>query len=681
MTSKHWALVSGAVACLKVTAFGGMLLGAANTQAEPFTQELAFPGYSGFLNVPSSTVLPLGQADVQWSDQGFVNGRYRYNQNVSGAFGVFPYVEVGGRVIWDETHSNCYTEGCGIRDLSANLKLQAPFIPENWFTLAAGIQDLGGETDNFEAVYIAAGRHLGPLELTLGYGDPKSAVPRYLDGAFGALSFKPFPWLNFIAEHDSQDFRFGAGVASPRGWLPAGVQVKAKVMAYDRGEYADDRRFASIGISIPFGNAGSRPRLEQVSQASVAAESSEREVSRSSEQPDLMPSQAMPAVSDTSTNNPDVARKIGEQLVAAGYERVSTASVGDTLHVRWENNLYNRDERDALYDVAHRVKSFSGTHRQAQLTLLNQAIPVTSRTVSLEGDEAPYALSAKLSPGGIFLQGQEQMPEWQFEGSYGPTWKPRLTFRPNISSGVATEYGVWDASVALGTELSASLWPGALVSASYNAEFYSTEDFERGGVFYNDRQRTDLIEAEIQQTLRLLPWAYTSVHAGRYAFDYQGMLNETMLLTPNGHHSLAFVGGYFRHRDLDDVTRRQALARYSYYHPSWDVQVDIYGGQFFAEDTGVRVDSRFWFGDHALALQYKNTDAEFVSLGWVIPLTPVKDRQFKYLQLQGDADWTYSVQTRINEDKNITSFGGAAIVQSANPLREVYFNRGRLSHQ
>ncbi|MDX1756676.1 MAG: YjbH domain-containing protein [Marinobacter sp.] len=681
MTSKHWALVSGAVACLKAAAIGGVLLGPESTQAEPFTRELAFPGYSGFLNVPSSTVLPRGQADVQWSDQGFVNGRYRYNQNVSGAFGVFPYVEVGGRVIWDETHSNCYTEGCGIRDLSANVKLQVPLIPQDWFTLAAGIQDLGGETDDFEAVYLAAGRQFGPLEVTLGYGDPKSTVPRYLDGAFGAVSFKPFPWLNFMAEHDSQDFRVGAGVTSPQGWLPGGLQVKGKVMAYDRGEYADDRRFASIGISIPFGNAGTRPQLAQGAPGPGPVPGRESPASAStglSARPTAL--EQKPTEANTSTHNTDVARIMGVQLVEAGYERVSTASVGDTLHVRWENNLYNRDERDALYDVVRRAQSVSGAHKQVQLTLLNQAIPVVSRTVSLEGEDALYTLGAAFAPGGILQRGNEPEPDWQFEGSYGPTWKPRLTFRPNISSGVATEYGVWDASVALGTELSASLWPGALVSASYNAEFYSSEDFERGGVFYNDRQRTDLIEAEIQQTLRLLPWAYTAVHAGRYAFDYRGVLNETMVLTPGGHHSLAFVGGYFRHQDLDDFTRRQALARYSYYNPNWDVQLDVYGGQFFAEDTGVRVDSRFWFGDYALTLQYKNTDAEFVSLGWVIPLTPVKDRQFKYLQLQGDADWSYSVQTRINEDKNITSFGGAAIVQSANPLREVYFNRGRLSN-
>ncbi len=681
MTSKHWTLVSGAVACLKLAVVGSALSFPA--MAQNVDHDLAFPGYSGFLNVPSATVLPRGQADVQWSDQAFVRGEYGHYQNVSGTFGVFPYIEAGGRVAWAETQSNCYQGGCGgIRDLSANIKVQAPFIPEEWFSLAVGVQDLGGEVDFFDATYIVAGRRFGPLEFALGYGDP-DLPERYLDGAFGAVSFRPFSWLNFMAEHDSQDLRVGAGVTTPRGWLPGGAHLKAKVLGYDRGEHANDRRFASIGISIPFGNAGARPRLvrdepvlgqkdpetqQETSSALVAGDSTP--VAR----------EDSPALS-TRPEAVDRARGLGEELVNAGYERVRVASVDDTLHVRWENNLYNRDERDALYDVASRAQRAAGSHRMARLTLLNQGLPVVSRTVPLDPEAELVALEGEFAPGGVLPGEDSSVSNWDFQGSYGPTWKPRLTFRPNITSGVATEYGVWDASVALGTELSASLWPGALVSATYNAEFYSSEDFEKGGVFFDDRQRTDLIEAEIQQSLRVMPWMYTSVHAGRYAFDYRGALNETLILSPGGHHSLGFIGGYFRHREFDDISRRQALARYSYFNPGLDMQVDVYGGQFFAEDTGVRVDSRFWFGDYAVTLQYKNTDAEFVSLGWVIPLTPVKDHQFRYLQLRGDADWSYSVQTRINDDLNYTAFGGAGIVQSANPLREVYLNRGRFSNQ
>ncbi len=108
-----------------------------------------------------------------------------------------------------------------------------------------------------------AGKTLGPVELALGYGDPKT-TPRYLDGAFGAVSYRPLPWLNLMAEHDSQDVRLGVGASSPQGWLPYGLQVKAKVLAYDEGDSDNGRNFFSVGVSLPFGNAPSKQRLQLV---------------------------------------------------------------------------------------------------------------------------------------------------------------------------------------------------------------------------------------------------------------------------------------------------------------------------------------------------------------------------------------------------------------------------------
>lgn len=662
MISKHWTQVGGAITRLKPLIMLAPLLLSPPAQAQEYQASLAFPGYSGFLNVPSATALNHGQADVQWSDQAYLSGRgkfgdgrYGHLNNVSGTFGIFPLVEVGGRLTWDKTNTNCFTEGCTIRDLSANVKIQAPLIPSDWFSLAAGIQDIGGETDDFEATYIVAGKRLGPVELTVGFGAPQE-TPRYLDGAFGALAYIPFEGVTLIAEHDGSDARLGVELASLQGWLPIGMQLKGKVLAWDDGPTASDRQFASVGLSIPFGNASSKKRLVK---KPASAE------------------KAYPlSVEANNESGKAVARGIGEALVSQGYDRVKTASKGDTLFVHWENNLYNRDERDSILDVARKTHRAAGTHSKAELTLLNQGLPVLTQTVSLADDE-PYSVTRQFSEPAHLRQ---QQLDWDFSGSYGPTWKPRLTLSPSISSGVATEYGVWDSSVALSSELSFSLWPGALVSARYDAEVYQTDDFERGRVFYNSRQRTDLVEAEIQQTFKLHPQLLTSFHAGRYAINYNGALNETLLLSPGGRHAIGFLGGTFSHRDSPEFDAEQRLAQYSYYNPALDAQLNIYAGQFFAKDTGFRIDSRFWFGDYALTLQYKNTDAEFIGLGWVIPLTPEKDHQFRYLQVKGDADWNYSVQTRINEDKNTLSAGGAGKVDSGNPLREVYLNRGRLAH-
>ncbi|WP_152207626.1 YjbH domain-containing protein [Marinobacter changyiensis] len=677
MTSKHWTLVGGAVACLTpVAVITSLGLFSLQAQAQSPQRDLAFPGYSGFLNVPSATVLNRGQAAVQWSDQAYINTRYHYEDgyhhlnNVSGTFGIFPNVELGGRLTWDKTHAGRFVEFGGIRDLSANVKIQAPFIPEEWFTLAAGAQDLGGETGDFEAFYLVAGRQLGPVEVALGYGKPE-ATPRYLDGAFGAVSYRPLPWLSIMAEHDSLDARLGIGATSPQGWLPYGLQVKGKVLAWDEGDTDNDRHFASLGLSMPFGNAPRKQRLQPVPAA--PAEENANKAQNAPPQAGQVASTTETSTKSTREAGKQTARQIGEHLVNAGYDRVRTASDGDTLHIWWENNLYNRDERDSILDVARTAHNAVGSHQQAELTLLNQGLPVLSQTVALS-EQQPYRIKGQFAETTLF---NSQQPEWDFEGSYGPSWKPRLTLSPSISSGVATEYGVWDASVALSSELAFSLWPGALASARYDAEIYQTDDFDKGGVFYNSRQRTGLVEADIQQAFKLHPQLLTAFHAGRYALDYNGGFNETLLLSPGGRHAVGILAGRFSHTNNRGDDRTQALAQYSYYNPGLDAQFTVYGGQFFAEDEGIRLDSRFWFGDYALTLQYKNTDAEFVSLGWVIPLTPTKGRQFKYLQIKGDADFNYAVQTRINEDANTVSFGGAGIVNSSNPLREVYLNRGR----
>lgn len=664
------ALFTGAYSC---TAFS------AGVSSSP--KDLAFPGYSGFLNVPSATVVDHGQADVQWSDQGFVGGQYGHYKNVSGLFGVLPFVEVGGRVIWAQTQSNCYTTGCGgIRDLSANVKVQAPFIPKNWFTLALGAQDLGGETGNFKSVYVAAGKELGPVEFTLGYADTREAN-RYLDGAFGAVSYRPVPWFGMIAEYDSMDARGGFSVATPQGWLPAGAQLKAKVLAYDEGDTDNDRHFASVGISIPFGNARSKQqRMRPVEPPARPEPNIEPQaVSQAERPPESQPEEAAQelAGSDVGSEpgkNARAAKVLGKQLVAEGYDRVRTASRNGTLFVQWENNVYNRDERESVAEVAQKARAVVAKHQTVELTLLNQGLPVVTRT--LASTSPSNRMQGEFSQYGAF---EADKLDWDFEGSYGPHWKPRLTLSPSISSGVATEYGVWDASVALSSKLDFSLWPGALASARYDAEIYHTEDFDEGGVFYNSRQRTDLVEAEIQQTLRLHPQLYTSIHAGRYALDYNGVINETLWMSPSGNHGVGFIGGSFKHVDNSNWDKRQSLAQYTYYNANRDVQFTASAGRFFSEDTGFRLDSRFWFGDYAITLQYKNTDAQFVALGWVIPLTPVKNKSFRYLQIKGDADFNYAVQTRVNEDTNDVG-GGAGIVKSSNPLRKVYFNRGRLTN-
>lgn len=672
---------------------GGVLLGAATLVSA--ADDLAFPGYSGYLNVPSATVLNHAQADLQYSDQGWINSDYEHRRNFSGAVGIFPFVEVGGRLTWDETHTPFANE---VRDLSANMKVQMPLLPEEWFTLAAGVQDLGGAANNFGANYVVAGRAFGPLELALGYGQTDEPG-RYLDGAFGAVSWRAFEWLNLMAEYDAVDARVGAGLASPRGWLPAGMQLKGKVMATDSGDNESGRHYFSVGLSLPLGHRNQRhdvqfldvgdgrlqgkllqtsecpPNCRSLPASDPAGTAGITEQGGAPEQGNRVQGtlpQSLAGQAPTQEQLPvevGSSKSLGDVLVRAGYERVAVSEDNGQPVIRFENNVYNRDEREALWDAAQRLHAAQSGHASVQLVLLNQGIVVARRHVRLEGD-APRLASVP----------DTALPNtWQPVEGNGPWWKPRVMLSPNITSAIGTEYGVWDASYALGTEVSASLWKGALAAATWNTAVYDNDDFEEGQVFYNERQRSDLLNAEVQQTFRLHKQLFTSMYAGRYQYDYDGVLNETLLFSPSRRHAIGYIGGAFQHVDIDGLDPQQMLGRYSYYHPGHDVQLHVYGGEFFEGDHGVRAEGRFWFGDYAVTLTYKNTDAEFIGLGVVLPLTPVKDRQWRYLQVRGNPDWTYTVQTRINEDRNVLSFGSALMVRSPNTLERTYLNRLRLA--
>ena len=156
-------------------------ISAANAQYD----SLSLQGYSGLLNIPNAHVTTHGTGFIQYSDQMFRDGEYVHNDNLSGSFGIFTNVEVGGRIAWFHSKTNLYTEESEPRDLSANIKLKIPFIPDNWFSIAVGEQDVGGEASFFDAKYAVISRSFGPIRFDAGYGD--SIENQRLDGAFGGF--------------------------------------------------------------------------------------------------------------------------------------------------------------------------------------------------------------------------------------------------------------------------------------------------------------------------------------------------------------------------------------------------------------------------------------------------------------------------------------------------------------
>ena len=165
---------------------------------------LSFQGYTGLLNTPNAEVIPYGEWVLQYSDQVELGSRFEHGDNYTPAFGIFPNVELNGRLAAESTHTNLFRDP-ELRDLSANIKIQVPFIPRDWFAIAIGLQDIGGEADAFDTQYMVVSRELfDHVRISAGVGRADGAASTgRLDGEFGGLEWAPWPWLTLLTEYDA----------------------------------------------------------------------------------------------------------------------------------------------------------------------------------------------------------------------------------------------------------------------------------------------------------------------------------------------------------------------------------------------------------------------------------------------------------------------------------------------
>ena len=650
-------------------------------------------GYTGALNVPSAYTLQTGEAVLQYANSFITSDRYEHNHDAIVNFGLLPNLEVGARIAWDTTHTNCYLQNCGVRDLSANAKLALPLIPDNWFKLAVGAQDLGGEVKYFSSKYVVASKQFQYGRIDVGYG--KTVQPnRYLSGNFIAVEVQPVNWFSLISEYDAKDFNAGVRVGLPTAWRPKGIRPEVKFMAYSNRNTNRDELFLSLSVSISMGDskANSTSRLVADSQVEAATAPQQMSKSGASEQGNAKPRD--PEASLTLPPNEKSGafyRALGEQLISDKFESVMVGECNNELYVAFENNQFNRNELDALALALARVANYAqGIYVDAHVILRNLRVPVLDVVVRIHKNDdiklvrgaKPFSVVATRYPDNDLLKGVN----WIFNGSYGLLVKPRIALSPNLVTAVATEYGVFDYSLALQTDLSVSPWRGALLSATYNLPLDQTRNFDSyvpdyglKGVFFEQRQRKLWSEYELQQTLKFGSNLYTAFHAGHYMNDYSGAYNQTVWLSPKGQHKIGLRVGEFIKENGPLVKYDSELLSYRYFLSDRDVSIEATFGRFFEGDKGFRVDSRFWFGESAITLTYKKTDAQFVGLGWSIPLTPRRDLNTRYAVISGREDWSYGLQTRIREPSNYTGFGTALIPGGRNDIERAFLNRDRLS--
>ena len=162
-------------------------------------------------------------------------------------------------------------------------------------------------------------------------------------------------------------------------------------------------------------------------------------------------------------------------------------------------------------------------------------------------------------------------------------------------------------------------------------------------------------------------------------FDYYGFINETTWLSSGGRHQLSANIAKFEYQDYE-VSRDYHLLEYQFNWSEQDITLHASMGKFWALDEGVKVESRFWFGDSYIAIYAADTASQQVGIAFSIPLSPRKDMSVTpYGQIKGNEAWRHGVTTRVGESHNALVRGQASKMYTRINMERTFLNQGRNS--
>ncbi|HUD34921.1 MAG TPA: YjbH domain-containing protein, partial [Variovorax sp.] len=727
-------------------------------------------GTSGLSVTPTAPLLPWGTLGLAYDNQvvgGPVNRVHGTDgHNLVAGFGLLPNLEISGRIAANTLNTNCYTENCGIRDLSFNFKAGAPLDRDRRWFIAAGATDLGGQTGNFRSLYgVLTYRPLDRFDLSAGWARRGGAanVSTPLDGPFASAAYRPLSWLQTHVEYADSKAWAGARVYAPGGWLPAGWQahIGANVRLHgdDRVNFpggitqGSARSWVSLGLNIPLFKVPTpvpapMPRMAQpgdgtpmtppprMAFSTIGLPASATPLVADFSPPVVVPKAppsarvnlsppdggigseaqvAADAMARTAAALPPVAPvsdaqlvALGEALRAKGFEDIAVGRAGDgAIAVRVNNATYNANTADglgvALGVIARQLAEQRAGYRlvltQRQLAIVG----VTGQADCLAqwiAQGPPRCTAGQLyTPGTTGLEALLADANWVVEGR-APSWAtPRVILQPVLRTGVATEYGVLDHSLALRAMLQQPLWRGAWAEVAGNTPIHNSDDYKAGQVFGNSRfvSQTDRymihqmfrvpVESMLGQLVRMTGgtesrdpekvrqtaerWGAAAltahVAAGRIDANYRGLYGELRWEPGEGKHKFGVEAGRFERVTYYDpnlpINSRTALANYRYALSPTRTYFEATAGQFLYNDRGVRLGIKQWFDDVAITVYVRHTKFDYAAQGRTsagielsLPLTPRKDMSPTYpVQVVGNPRWSYGFETVIREQANVLS--------------------------
>ena len=591
-----------------------------HTLAQAQSLGVSSQGNTGGLVIPSAQVLPVGMVAASYGNyQEPYFAPHEKQQNMSLGIGLLPYVEFYGRFANYCDNCDGYFTWAGIRDISANLKLQIPTPWSGGPKVALGMNELGGGAQNFGSKYVVASEQFGPLDVSLGYakGRPGSAG---FDGAFGGVAWRfGNTGVSALAEYDGQQKHAGLRWNSEPILAFGNAQVVGSVQQSfgapaSLGPNANTRNYA-LTLLIPLTDQDTRAAAlkPEIAQALPDLDA----------KPDLTGMQATPE---------DRLTSLRKALIAVGLERVRVglreSSPGTLLMVEYENHRYAQNEVDALGLVFGLATEMApkGVHRVQAVTLKEgQRVYETSVSVAAyrrflrDGQAAAVrdSLVWERLPPSSAEQTRWIDPE---ASAFSPV---RVEIKPGLSYTVGTEVGALDYFLSANFQTKVPLWSGARALVDYVLPLSNSTNMDEGAIYSIFRQPRGVRTLALQQSFWLGRHALTNVGVGRFNFDRLGMQAEMAAFVPGSDDLVRLFAARYD-KSAEDMAGLDRAYAASYRHVlSPTMWLDV-GLQRYSDGTqGPALNWTRWFGDIGVKVFYnKGGNLKFAGLELEFPLTP-----------------------------------------------------------
>lgn len=665
--------------------------------------------FTGAFLTPNAQVMEEGEMSFLYGQGVPYQNKIAELDNLFFSVGLFQGLEVGGRIVTQTYDRNLYTEtGGGIRDLSASLKYQFPYVKQyTGFDFALGVQDLGGAANNFETYYAVADYEFDfyPVRLSAGYGQSELSLG-IMKGKFASIEVQPLSFMQLVAEYDAAQLNGAVKVFTPEGLLPLDAQVALQYQLYTGHDDSsdDNQTMWTVNASVPLlGFSSNKAKSNQENNLST---------------------QDIITIEQHKSESSDIS-SLKKALLDEGFLNLNISHDKDRLYIALENRRYNHNQIDGMGVALGIISSYAGSglfadlgieskSQDFQLFALVNGVPVGKVSGSLvcyrefiKSGEHCASLAYQRSD----VNSDYQAITWAKKTEQSSFGRTQVILAPALRYGLATEYGVWDYSVALATNVYTSLWQGAALDVRHISPLSNSDDYEDG--YWQESQFSSEIDRALIHQAFALPFGFmtqfsggyisasnfgvTSAHPNNSADDYElsaylGGSNETEWVSATGRHTFAFQLSQFQAIDEFDEfggdirTRYTALGNYKLSVPEFNWQLTAQAGTYGNGDQGYKLISSHWLGDVRVDATYLESTAEFkevsekfVTLSVAFPLTFWRDMTPRYVQVRGIDQFTLSAQTRVGEDANYLNPGLGSELSLQHSLSRQYNNRDRNS--